>query len=193
MKYIIWVQLILFFVLHRNAFSQNIGETKKSTLLLENNCISNGTGELNEGTDKLSINRKIFYSLFSISTYSYKEPFLLTCQIDRSKNSNTLEVLLGTKDYAMGLTGSAMKVKIYMDGIEQQLFSLTSGNEIKMLLDISKSSSVAFEVICSPESFENPSFFCNTSAFELEVYFGKANIYAEPISSFAQTNFNEPT
>lgn len=139
----------VFLLLSRQCLAQNTENLGQSIFLLSSNCATSGRGEIVEEVQEISVGKKFFSSKFHINNGSNTEPLLLTCSIDKTKQINTLLMNFAVKDYGVTINNisNKMVLKVFLDGREELVHSLSPGNEKRITVDVSKSESVALEVV----------------------------------------------
>lgn len=174
---------VLFFLPSKNqGIAQDVNNSTQPLLLSPNNCTTSGSGQLVEEESEVSIGKKFFLSKFYMSNGSNSQPLLLTCNIDQATKNSTLLLNFGIKDYAITRNNSSnnMTLKIFLDGREESMHTLSPGENKKILIDVSKSEAVALEMLC---------LAVNRHCYRTEpnIYFSQADFYPEPINSFEKT------
>lgn len=133
-------------IIHAQRSEQSDG----SIDLLSLGCSSSGDGELlTDITKDISVGKQIFTPVFYFGKLvSGRNPYLLTCKNDLSGRSTTLQLIFGIKDYAIKYRHE-VTVIVYLDGQSTASQTLTAGEGKTLLLDVTKTSSIALEAICS--------------------------------------------
>ncbi len=149
--------------------------------LLSLGCSTTGDGRL-ETNDRedVSVGKNIFTPTFIFDRLRHNDnPFLLACKLQPSEQPRTFQLMLGIKDYAMQ-QDHEIAFKVYLDGQATASHTLTAGEGKTLLLDVTKTSTIALEAVCSFHEYKN--YKCPN------LYFLKASILPSPTSS--QTNSN---
>jgi hypothetical protein len=149
--------------------------------LLSLGCSTSGEGRLfTENREDVSVGKQIFTPAFFVGDlFSHNNPFLLTCKLTPSEQPKTLQLMIGVKDYAMQ-EEHEITFNVYLDGQTTASYKLVAGEGKTILLDVTKTNSVALEAICSLGGFSGT--YCPV------LYFLQASILPSPTSSLTNSN-----
>ncbi|MEL6440645.1 MAG: hypothetical protein AAFQ80_15490 [Cyanobacteria bacterium J06621_8] len=154
--------------------------------LLSLGCSTSGQGKLvTDKRDDVSVGKRIFTPAFHFSNLrSTYNPSLITCKLNPSGQPQTMKLIVGIQDYAMEYRHE-ITFRTYLDGQPTASHVLSAGEGRTLLLDVSKTSSIALEAQCS---FLESGYYCPS------LYFLEASILPSPTSSLTNPNstaFNE--
>lgn len=133
--------------------AQRSEQSDGSIDLLSLGCTISGEGELVTNIrEDVSIGKQIFTPAFIVNGVRYvkygHEPFLLTCRLEPSEQKRTLQLMFGMKDHSTKGDPEITFVA-YSDGQATASHILTPGQAKTLLIDVTKTSSIALEATCS--------------------------------------------
>lgn len=100
---------------------------------------------------------------------------MLTCKLTPNEQSKTLQLEFGIEDYAEDDAHEAI-VTVYLDGQPTSSLGVSAGEGKTILVDVTKTNSLAMEAVCRGSSS------CPT------INFFKADILPSPTSSYTDSN-----
>jgi hypothetical protein len=177
------VGLVLFSLTGKVTQAQRAEPNDGSIPLFSPGCSTSGNGELvTDERQDISVDKQIFTPAFYFRyLHSDENPSLLTCKLTPSESPKTLQLVIGVQDYAMQQEHS-ITFKVYLDGQETASHVLSAGQGKTFLLDITKTSSVALEAICTLGGIGPRQNYCP------DLYVLKASILPSPTSSLTNSN-----
>ncbi|MCT7986087.1 hypothetical protein NG796_22680 [Laspinema sp. A4] len=117
--------------------------------LLDTQCVTNGPGRSQQETLDISIGRKVYRSYFFLGPGSREVS--VTCRIgEESGQFESLLLEFGMRDNDRGSPPNA--VNIYLDGVRQESYTLTPGEQVSLSLNLTNVSHVAIETVCSSQT-----------------------------------------
>ena len=163
--------------------AQRADQPDGSTQLLDNKCIpsveytghSNGAFShfITDSRENISLGKQLFIPEFYFYAIGYQydpSKILLTCELGKSKNFETLRLSFGIEDYATDEEHEAI-VSFYLDGNKVSSYKISAGVGRTTILDAANINNIAIEVECSYS--ENNQFRCPNINFVEAKLFSK--------------------
>jgi hypothetical protein len=148
-------------------------EARRSVFLLRLPCVSTGIGNWARRTEDVSVGKAFYTSRLFMGPGD--QFAAMTCKLQPNQAGvifQNLQLSFGMRDNDQG--SPAATVNLYIDGVKAQSQIVSPGKPASMLQDVTSTSNVSLEVVCSNPS-PNRSRYCD------RVYFWDANLEYVPL------------
>lgn len=118
---------------------------QRTVFLLNNPCVSAGTGRTVRDRQDISIGRQFYTSVMSMVSWSSAYPASVTCRIN---TAGTAEVQLQFGVIDRDANRPRSRVSVYLDGTEIATRNVVPGEVVTINADVTNGSNLAVETLC---------------------------------------------